>query len=219
METVLAFAAILGAAYFVTIISAAFVTALKKSPAPAVAINSSKMVKIKYRRNHWILIAFTLEDTNWNLRTQVVYLVMNWKFALQLKQKHHKNYVTSWSATSLMRGFYRSKGTNQQLDCLLVFGNNHHHLLPLLQLGHPCHYGWCRWRYWSRFRLRKLLSTNQRESNSWSWRSGRDWSWIRYCRCLRFLLNGVFLQNLNINKLRHTYVATLQYNFRGHIGI
>ena len=52
METVLAFAAILGAAYFVIIISAAFVTALKKSPAPAIAINSSKMVKIKYRRNH-----------------------------------------------------------------------------------------------------------------------------------------------------------------------
>ena len=52
METVLAFAAILGAAYFVAIISAAFFTALKKSPAPAVAINSSKMVKIKYRRNH-----------------------------------------------------------------------------------------------------------------------------------------------------------------------
>ena len=52
METVLAFAAILGAAYFVTIISAALVTALKKSPAPAVAINSSQMLKIKYRRNH-----------------------------------------------------------------------------------------------------------------------------------------------------------------------
>ena len=52
METVLAFAAILGAAYFVIIISAAFVTALKKSPAPAVAINSSQMVKIKYRRDH-----------------------------------------------------------------------------------------------------------------------------------------------------------------------
>jgi len=52
METVLAFAAILGAAYFVTIISAAFVTALKKSPAPAVAINSSQVVKFKYRRNH-----------------------------------------------------------------------------------------------------------------------------------------------------------------------
>jgi len=52
METVLAFAAILGAAYFVIIISAAFVTALKKSPASAVAINSSQMVKIKYRRNH-----------------------------------------------------------------------------------------------------------------------------------------------------------------------
>ena len=32
METVLAFAAILGAAYFVIIISAAFVTALKKNP-------------------------------------------------------------------------------------------------------------------------------------------------------------------------------------------
>ena len=52
METVLAFAAILGAAYFVIIICAAIVTALKKSPAPAVAINSSQMVKIKYRRNH-----------------------------------------------------------------------------------------------------------------------------------------------------------------------
>ena len=52
METVLTFAAILGAAYFVIIISAAFVTALKKTPAPAVAINSSKMVKIKYKRNH-----------------------------------------------------------------------------------------------------------------------------------------------------------------------
>ena len=45
METVLAFAAILGAVYFVIMISAAFVTALKKSPAPAVAINSSKMVQ------------------------------------------------------------------------------------------------------------------------------------------------------------------------------
>ena len=52
METVLAFAAILGAAYFVTIIGAAFVTALKKAPAPAVAIKSSQMVKIEYRRNH-----------------------------------------------------------------------------------------------------------------------------------------------------------------------
>ena len=52
METVLAFAAILGAAYFVTIIGAAFVTALKPPPAPAVAIKSSQMVKIKYRRNH-----------------------------------------------------------------------------------------------------------------------------------------------------------------------
>ena len=52
METVLAFAASLGAAYFVTIIGAAFVTALKKAPAPAVAIKSSQMVKIKYRRNH-----------------------------------------------------------------------------------------------------------------------------------------------------------------------
>ena len=52
METVLAYAAILGAAYFVIIISAAFVTALKKSPAPAVAIKSPQMVKIKYRRDH-----------------------------------------------------------------------------------------------------------------------------------------------------------------------
>ena len=52
METVLAFAAILGAAYFVTIIGAAFVTALKKAPAPAVAIKSSQMVKIEYRRNN-----------------------------------------------------------------------------------------------------------------------------------------------------------------------
>ena len=52
METVLAFAAIFGAAYFLVIICAAFVTALKISPAPAVAINSSKMVKIKYRRDH-----------------------------------------------------------------------------------------------------------------------------------------------------------------------
>ena len=52
METVLTFVAILGAACLVTFISAAFVTALKKSPAPAVAIKSSKMVKIKYRRNH-----------------------------------------------------------------------------------------------------------------------------------------------------------------------
>ena len=52
METVLAFAAILGAAYFVTIVVAAFVTAFKKAPAPAVAIKSSQMVKIEYRRNH-----------------------------------------------------------------------------------------------------------------------------------------------------------------------
>ena len=52
METVLAFAAILSAAYFVTIIGAAFVTALKISPAPAVAIKSSQMVEIEYRRNH-----------------------------------------------------------------------------------------------------------------------------------------------------------------------
>ena len=52
METVLAYAAILGAAYFVTIISAAFVTALKKSPISAVAIKSPQMVKIKYRRDH-----------------------------------------------------------------------------------------------------------------------------------------------------------------------
>ena len=52
METVLAFAAILGAAYFVTIICAAFVTALKKASAPAVAFKSSQMVKIKYRQNH-----------------------------------------------------------------------------------------------------------------------------------------------------------------------
>ena len=52
METVLAFAAILGAAYFVTIIDAAFVTALIPPPAPAVAIKSPQMVKIKYRRNH-----------------------------------------------------------------------------------------------------------------------------------------------------------------------
>ena len=43
METVLAFAAILGAA---------FVTALKKAPAPAVAIKLSQMVKIEYSRNH-----------------------------------------------------------------------------------------------------------------------------------------------------------------------
>ena len=132
METVLAFAAILGAAYFVIIICAAFVTALKKSPAPAVAINSSQMVKIKYRRNHWNLIASTLEDTNWNLRTLVVYLVKSWKSASQRNQKHHKNYVTSWSATSLMRGFYRSKRTKEQLDCLLVFGNNNFHLLTFL---------------------------------------------------------------------------------------
>ena len=219
METVLAFAAILGAAYFVTIISAAFVTALKKSPASPVSINSPKMVKIKYRRDHWILIASTLEVTNWNLRTLVVYLVMSWKFVSQRNQKHHKNYVTSWSATSLMRGFYRSKRTNQQLDCLLVFGNNHHHLLPLLQLGHLSHSGWCGRRCWPRFRLRKMLSNNQCEGNSRSWRSGRDWSWIRYFCSLSFFPNGVFLQNLNINKLRHTYVATLQYNFRGHIGI
>ena len=158
METVLAFAAILGAVYFVIMISAAFVTALKKSPAPAVAINSSKMVKIKYRRNHWILIAFTLEDTNWSLRTQVVYLVMNWKFALQQKQKHHKNCATCWSVTSLMRVFYRLKRKNQ-FDYLLVLGNNHH-ILPLLQLGHPSHSGWRRRRDRSRFRLRKLLPTN-----------------------------------------------------------
>ena len=52
METVLRFAAILGATYFVTFIGAAFVTALKKAPAPAVAIKSSQMVKIEYRRNH-----------------------------------------------------------------------------------------------------------------------------------------------------------------------
>ena len=52
METVLAFAAILGAAYFLTIIGAALVTALKIAPAPAVAIKSSQMVKIEYRRNH-----------------------------------------------------------------------------------------------------------------------------------------------------------------------
>ena len=180
METVLAFAAILGAVYFVIMISAAFFTALKKSPAPAVAINSSKMVKIKYRRNHWILIAFTLEDTNWNLRTLVVYLVKSWKSASQRNQKHHKNYVTSWSATSLMRGFYRSKRTNQQLDCLLVFGNNHHHLLPLLQLGHPSHSGWRRRRDRSRFRLRKLLPTDQRVGNSWSRRSGRDWGGLSF---------------------------------------
>ena len=172
METILAFAAILGAAYFVTIISAAFVTALKKSPAPAVAINSSQMVKIKYRRNHWILIASTLEDTNWNFRTQVVYLVMSWKFVSQRNQKHPKNCVTSWSVTTLMRVFYRSKRTKHQLDCLLVFGNNHH-LLSLLQLGHPSHTGWCRRGDWSRFRLRKLLSTNQLKGNSRMWRSGR----------------------------------------------
>ena len=218
METVLAFAAILGAAYFVTIISAAFVTALKKSPAPAVAINSSQMVKIKYRRNYWILIASTLEDTNWNFRTQVVYLVMSWKFVSQRNQKHHKNCVTSWSVTSLMRVFYRSKRTKQQLDCFLVFGNNHK-LLPLLQLGNSSCSGWYGLRCWPRFRLWKLLSSNQREGNSWNRRSGLDWSWMKFCRCLRFVLNGVFLQNLNINKLRHTYVATLQYNFRGHIGI
>ena len=132
METVLAFAAILGAAYFVIIISAAFVTALKKSPAPAVAINSSQMVKIKYRRNHWNLIASTLEDTNWNLRTLVVYLVKSLKSASQRNQKHHKNYVTSWSATSLMRGFYRSKRTKVQLDGLLIFVNNNFHLLTFL---------------------------------------------------------------------------------------
>ena len=52
METVLAFAAILGAAYFVAIISAAFVAALKKSPESPVAINAPQMVKIKYRRDH-----------------------------------------------------------------------------------------------------------------------------------------------------------------------
>ena len=51
METVLAYTAILGAAYFVIIISAAFVTALPP-PAPAVAIKSPQMVKIKYRRDH-----------------------------------------------------------------------------------------------------------------------------------------------------------------------
>ena len=219
METVLAFAAILGAAYFLTIIIAAFVTAIKKYPASPVAINSPQMVKIKYRRDHWILIASTLEGTNWNLRTLVVYLVMSWKFVSQQNQKHHKNYVTSWSATSLMRGFYRSKRMNQQIDCILVFGKNQHHLLPFLQLEHPSHSGWCGRRCWPRFRLRKQLSINQREGNSRSWRSGRDWSWKRYCRCLRFFLNGVFFQNLNINKLRHTYVATLQYNFRGYIGI
>ena len=178
METVLAFAAIFGAAYFVTIICAAFVTALKISPAPAVAINSSKMVKIKYRRDHWILIAFTLEDTNWNLRTQVVYLVMNWKFSLQQKQKHQKNCATCWSVTSLMRVFYRSKRKNQ-FNCLLVLGNNHH-LLPLLQLWHPSHSGWCGRRYWPRFRLRKLLSSNQREGNSWSWRSSWDWGGLSF---------------------------------------
>ena len=157
METVLAFAAILGAAYFVTIISAAFVTALKKSQASPVSINSPQMVKIKYRRDHWILIASTLEVTNWNLRTLVVFLVKSWKSVSQRNQRHHKNYVTSWLAISLMRGFYRSKRTNHQLDCLLVFGNNHHYLLPLLQLGHPSHSGWCGRRCWPRFRLRKLL--------------------------------------------------------------
>ena len=52
MEIVLAFAAILGAAYFLTIIIAAFVTAIKKYPASPVAINSPQMVKIKYRRDH-----------------------------------------------------------------------------------------------------------------------------------------------------------------------
>ena len=52
METVIAYSAILGAAYFVVIISAAFVTALKKSPASAVAIKSPQMVKIKHRRDH-----------------------------------------------------------------------------------------------------------------------------------------------------------------------
>ena len=51
METVLAYAAILGAAYFVTIISAAFVNALNKSPASAVAIKSPQVIKIKYRRD------------------------------------------------------------------------------------------------------------------------------------------------------------------------
>ena len=155
METVLTFVAILGAACLVTFISAAFVTALKKSPAPAVAIKSSKMVKIKYRRNHWISIAFTLEDTNWNLRTQVVCLVMSWKFVSQRKQKHQKNCATSWSVTSLMRVSYRSK-RKSQFDYLLILVNNHH-ILPLLQLGHPSHSGWCRRRCWTRFRLRKLL--------------------------------------------------------------
>ena len=47
METVLAFAAILGAAYFVTIISAALVAALTKSPASPVAINAPQMVNSK----------------------------------------------------------------------------------------------------------------------------------------------------------------------------
>ena len=105
---------------------------------------------------------------------------MSWKSALQQNQLHQKNCVTSWSATSLMRGFYLSKRTNQQLDCLLMFGNNHHHLLPLLQLGHPSHSGWGRRRCWARFRLRKLLSTNQREGNSWSRRSGRDWGGLNF---------------------------------------
>ena len=31
-----------------------------------------------------------------------------------------------------MRGFYRSKRTKEQLDCLLVFGNNNFHLLTFL---------------------------------------------------------------------------------------
>ena len=180
METDLAFAAILGAAYFVTVISAAFVTALKRSPACAVAINSPQMVKIKYRRDHWILIASTLEVTNCNLKTLVVYPVMSWKSASQRNQKHHMNYVTSWSATSLMRGFCLSKRTNQQLDCLLVFGNNHHHLLPLLQLGHPSHAGWWWRRCWFRFRLRKLLSINQREGKNCRLRSGGDWGGLSF---------------------------------------
>ena len=105
---------------------------------------------------------------------------MSWKSALQRNQQHQNNCVTSWSATSLMRGFYLSKRTNQQLDCFLMFGNNHHHLLPLLQLGHPSHSGWGRRRCWARFRLRKLLSSNQREGNSWSWRSGRDWDGLSF---------------------------------------
>ena len=203
METVLAFAAIFGAAYFVTIICAAFVTALKISPAPAVAINSSKMVKIKYRRDHWILIAFTLEDTNWNLRTQVVYLVMNWKFSLQQKQKHQKNCATCWSVTSLMRVFYRSKRKNQ-FNCLLVLGNNHH-LLPLLQLWHPSHSGWCRRRDWSRFRLRKLLQTNQREGNSWSWRSGRDWDGLSFSLLDKKFPEGVIDHHFSVCRMGHPH--------------